>query len=98
MGTIRMIREQRYPATMEVSSVQHLQYGRMSKIDLDILHMLDIAVQGPEAGADNVLVVVVAGEEGDMSLQTFVVDQGSMRLDTTLSRFLLGIEQGEGSE
>lgn len=98
MGTIKMIREQRYLVTMEVGSDLHLHCCQKSKIDLDIPHMLDIAVQGPEAGADNVLVVVIAGEEGDMSLQTFVEDQGSMRLDTTLSRSLPGIEQGEGSE
>lgn len=97
MGTIKKIREQRYLATMEVGSDLHLQYDRKSKIDLDILHMLDIAVQGPGA-AGNVLVVVIVGLEGDMSLQTFVEDQGSGRLDTTLSRSLPGIEQGEGSE
>ena len=98
MGTIRMIREQRYPATMEVGSDLHLQYCRKPKIDLDIPHMLDIAVQGPQAGADNVLVVVIVGLEGDMYLQTFVEDQGSGRLDTMPSRFPPGIERGEGSE
>ena len=92
-----MIREERCLAIMEVGLVLHLHCCQKSKIDLDSLHMLDIVAQGPEAGVGNVLVVVVDGEEGDMSLQPFAEDQGSRRLDTTLSRFLLGIEQRVGS-
>lgn len=98
MGTIKKIQEEQCLATMEVGSVQHLQYGRKSMIDLDIPHMLDIGVRAAEAEAGDVLVALVAGEEGDMYLQTFVGDQGSGRLDTMPSRFPRGIERGEGSE